>query len=196
MVSPGNGIADSLQSEPTAIGPSAIASSDSATSTRDADVIVERALARSPIYTESQKENVRLMARDLAEGRLWWRSVPFRILFEFNRRCNVQCVHCGIDRRRTGELGTDVLERLLDRIGHGSVEIMPFLGGEPTLAPIPAIAAIARRHRQWLNFITNGIRFDRALFESIADVTARVQFSLHAHRADMFRRVIPNVDFD
>lgn len=159
------------------------------------DAIVARALASSSIYTESQKENVWRMADDLHERRRVWESVPFRILFEFNRRCNVQCVHCSIDRRGAKELAPEVLDRLLDGIGHGSIEIMPFLGGEPTLAPLSEAARIARRHRQWLNLITNGILFDRECFESIADVTARVQYSFHSHRADVFARVIPGADF-
>lgn len=166
------------------------------TSRADSDAIVERALASSPIYTESQKQNVRHMADDLWEGRRVWQSVPFRILFEFNRRCNVQCVHCSIDRRNTGELSPHVLERLLEQIGHGSIEIMPFLGGEPTLAPLAEAGRICREHSQWLNLITNGVLFDRECFESIADVTARVQYSFHSHRRDIFERVIPGVDFD
>lgn len=163
---------------------------------READRIVEAALARAAIYSDAQRQNVRWMADDLHAGRSVWSSVPFRILFEFNRRCNVQCVHCSIARAGTGELGIDVFERLLDQIGWGSIEVMPLLGGEPTLAPIARIAPIMRARNHYLNFITNGILFDRRFFAPIADVTARVQFSFHSHRRDVFQRIMPNADFD
>jgi radical SAM protein with 4Fe4S-binding SPASM domain len=158
--------------------------------------VMEVALRDATILTPSQKENVRAKARDLVERRSVWESVPFRVLFEFNRRCNVQCVHCSIDRRGKGELGVDVLERVLDEIGGGTMELMPLLGGEPTLAPIAQAAPLLRRHGVYLDFITNGVLFDREYFAAIADITARVQFSFHSHRREEFARIMPQADFD
>ncbi len=172
--------------------PAAPARSDRSRSDR----IVEAALAATSVYRESQKANVRLMADDLFERRSEWRSVPFRLLFEFNRLCNVKCVHCDIRRAGTEHLPIEVFERLLEEIGWGSIEVMPLAGGEPTLAPIHAAADVARRHNHWFNFITNGILFDRAYFEEIADVTARVQFSFHSHRRDVFASIMPGAEFD
>jgi len=179
------------------VAAAALADEDSqGASVEGSEFILGRALDGATILRESQKENARRMARDLRCGRLAWESVPFRILFEPNRRCNVKCVHCDIDRRGTGELPVAVLERLLDEIGGGTMEVMPLLGGEPTLGPIGAIASIVRRHGNYLNFITNGIRFTRSLYDPIADVTARVQFSFPSHRREAFERIMPQADYD
>jgi radical SAM protein with 4Fe4S-binding SPASM domain len=117
-------------------------------------------------------------------------------MLEANRRCNVKCLHCDIERGGMGDLPLPVIERLLDEVGWGSMEIMPFVGGEPTLAPIAELAALARRHNNYFNFITNGLLFTRRFHEAIADVTARVHFSIHSHRPEVHRRIMPGLDFD
>lgn len=155
---------------------------------------LEEGLERTEVFTESQKQNIRLKARDLSEERVVWESVPFRLLFEPNRRCNLHCLHCDIERRGTGDLNLELIERLLEEIGWGTYEMMPFIGGEPTLAPLVQIADMARRHHQHLNLITNGQRLTGELFESIADVTARLQFSLHSHRPETLARIMPGLD--
>jgi radical SAM protein with 4Fe4S-binding SPASM domain len=159
------------------------------------DRIVEQALASADILNESQKANVRLMAEDLLEGRRVWKSVPFRLIFEFNRRCNVQCVHCGIEREGSGEQPLVNIARLLDQIGWGVMDVMPFAGGEPTLAPLHELAALLRPRNIWLNLVTNGLLFSGDYFRPIADVTARVQYSFHAHRPDAFHRIMPQADY-
>ena len=150
---------------------------------------MEEYLARVRILGESQLRNAHLKACDLFEERLEWESVPFRLMLESNRRCNVKCVHCDIERTGTGSLHPEILERLMEEVGWGSMEIMPFAGGEPTLAPIEHLAKLARRHNNYLNFITNGFLFDRSYYRSIADVTARVHFSLHSHRKEVNERI-------
>jgi MoaA/NifB/PqqE/SkfB family radical SAM enzyme len=150
---------------------------------------------QADILNASQRENARLKARDLYEERLVWESVPFRLLWEFNRRCNVKCIHCDIVRAGTGSLPMEALERVLGEIGWGVWELMPLVGGEPTLAPIHAAAPLLRRHNVYLNFITNGLLFDRAFFEPIADITSRVQFSLHSIKREVFERIMPHADF-
>ncbi|MCB9882008.1 MAG: radical SAM protein [Planctomycetes bacterium] len=157
---------------------------------------LERALADADVLNASQRANARLMAHDLRMERVVWESVPFRLQLEMNRRCNVKCTHCDIGRSNTGELDLAIVERLLDAVGWGSMEIMPFVGGEPTLAPLVPLAKLARRHRNWFNLTTNGLLFTRAYYESIADVTARVHFSLHSHRRATHERIMPGAPFD
>ena len=152
---------------------------------------MERALGAAEILNPSQRANARHKADDLLRERTVWKSVPFRLMLEANRRCNVQCVHCDIDRTGTGDLDLALIDALMESVGWGSMEIMPFLGGEPTLAPIQDLARLARKHNNYLNFITNGILFDRAYYSSIADVTARVHFSLHSHRSKEAQQVMP-----
>jgi MoaA/NifB/PqqE/SkfB family radical SAM enzyme len=156
---------------------------------------LERHIASAEILGESQKRNARLMAVDLAEEHEAWDSVPFRLLLEFNRRCNVKCVHCDIKRGGTRDFPLARFERLMEEIGWGVQEVMPLVGGEPTLAPVHAIAPLLRRHNVFLNFITNGILFTREFYEPIADVTGRVQFSFHSHLPEVFERVMPGSSF-
>ena len=158
--------------------------------------IMEKHLRAATVLRNSQRENARLKALDLFEERLEWQSVPFRLMLEANRRCNVKCVHCDIERAGTGSLSNEILERLLEEVGWGSMEIMPFAGGEPTLAPIEFLAGLARRHNNYLNFITNGFLFDKSYYRSIADVTARVHFSMHSHRKEVAERIMPGVSFE
>lgn len=150
---------------------------------------------KADILNDSQRENARRKAQDLHQERLVWESVPFRMLWEFNRRCNVKCAHCDIQRAGTGALPLAALERVLSEVGWGLWELMPLVGGEPTLAPIHEAVPLLRRHNVYLNFITNGILFDPAFFEPIADITSRVQFSLHSMRKEVFERIMPHSDF-
>src|SRR5262249_7204173 len=112
--------------------------------------IMDKALAEATFLRESQRENVRLKAEDLLYERRRWKSVPFRLMLELNRRCNIKCLHCDIERGGTGDLPLALVERLLEEVGWGSMEIMPFVGGEPTLAPIAELAGLCRRHNNYL----------------------------------------------
>ena len=158
--------------------------------------IRDQALSRATILNASQRENIQRKCDDLYGERLEWESVPFRLMLEPNRRCNVQCLHCDIERAGTRHLALPVIARLMDEIGWGTMEILPFVGGEPTLAPIAELAALARRTNNYLNFTTNGLLFTHEYYSEIADVVSRVHFSLHSHLPEVHARIMPGVDFD
>jgi len=160
----------------------------------EADAILERALAETDLLTPSQELNIRAKVEDLVRGRLVWESVPFRVILESNRRCNLACTMCDNVHTGNGELDAGLVERLYDRIGPGAVEIQPFGAGEPTLSPMDQLAPLARRHNQYFNFITNGVLFTRAYHERIADRVGRVQFSIHSHRAEVSDRITASTD--
>lgn len=168
---------------------------EAAVDLRTSDRLMEEALA-ADFLNDSQRRNARLKSRDLLEERSEWESVPFRLMIEPNRNCNARCVHCDIERTGTGNLSLAVVERLLDEVGWGSMEIMPFIGGEPTLAPIDSLAPLARRHNNYFNFITNGLRFTGDYYRRIADCTARVHFSFHSHRREAHERIMPGLSYD
>src|SRR5262249_28095003 len=86
-------------------------------------------------------------------------------------------------------------ERLLDEIGWGVMDVMPFAGGEPTLAPLHELARVLRPRNVWLTLVTNGVLFTGDYFRPIADRCARVQYSFHAHRPDAFNRIMPAADY-
>jgi radical SAM protein with 4Fe4S-binding SPASM domain len=158
--------------------------------------VMEEELRRSTLLNGTQKENVRRKAADLVGQRLVWNSVPFRILLEYNRRCNAACIQCDVKRQGTGHLSPALIDRLYETVGWGSMEIQPFAGGEPTLAPVDHFAALARRWNNYVNFTTNGQLFTKEYYESIADITARVHFSLGSHLPKSYERIMPGLDFE
>lgn len=158
--------------------------------------LLERALAETKYLTETQRDNVRYKARDLADECRVWESTPFRVILESNRRCNLSCMMCDNVHAGNGVLPARVIETLYESIGWGAMEILPFGAGEPTLSPMSFLAPLARRHNQFFNFITNGVLFTRAYFEAIADVTSRVQFSLHSHRPEVAESIAPGQGFE
>jgi len=74
---------------------------------------------------------------------------PFLVALNLTRRCNLRCAHCYLDAGTRGagaqgELSTDEVVALLDRIGALSDETMIVLtGGEPLLRP--DVEVLARR---------------------------------------------------
>jgi radical SAM protein with 4Fe4S-binding SPASM domain len=159
-----------------------------------ADALVEQALAASPILREDKKRNVRRKAQDLAQGRLVWESGPLRLQIEPNRRCQLRCRHCDIVHFPKSELPLELLRRSFDELGDGVIELMPYVGGEPTLAPLEEIAELAREHGSYLNFTTNGVLFDRRLAERIIDACGRIIFSFHSFEPEVMGFIAPGID--
>ena len=158
------------------------------------DRIVARALATDELLRPSQHDNLRRMADDLYEGRLVWESVPLRLNVELHERCNEACAFCDLPHGGPLELDLAVLERLLDEIGHGLLEVMPLLGSEPTLGPLRELAALLRPRNVFLHLITNGVLLTPHLLDDLADVTSRVQFSVPSHRPEAYRQLMPHSD--
>ncbi|MBL8900759.1 MAG: radical SAM protein [Planctomycetes bacterium] len=157
---------------------------------------IAAALEPDVILDRWQRANVWAKAEDLLERRMRWSSLPFRLMVEFNRRCNTHCRMCPIQHSPTEELSPTSFERVLDEMGPGVMEVVPFLSGEPTLAPLPEVAAILRPRNIFFSLTTNGERLDAALWRGIEDVTARVNVSLQSHRRDLQEQLVPGLSFD
>lgn len=153
-------------------------------------------LSEDRLLSEDQKRNIERKAEDLAEGRLVWKSTPVRIQLETNRRCNLSCVHCDIRHSQNSVLDPIVIEHLFEQVGSGCVEVMPYLGGEPTLAPFELLAPLMRRHNNYLSFTTNGVLCTGDFFRDLVDITGKLTFSVHAHRKDLFDQMVPGTDFE
>jgi len=158
--------------------------------------IMEDALQAADYLTESQRRNARLKAQDLQGKKREWDSVPFRLLIECNRRCNTKCLHCDIEHLAAGELSAHALEGMMEEVGWGSMEIMPCVAGESTLAPMDLLEPLARKYNNFFNFTTNGYLFTRDYYERISDLVARVHFSLNTPRREVGNRIMPGLDFD
>ncbi|HEX5011629.1 MAG TPA: radical SAM protein, partial [Planctomycetota bacterium] len=123
-------------------------------------------------------------------------SLPVRIQIEANRRCNLACLHCDIRHGQDTVLDGAAIERLLDALGGAAIEIMPYAGGEPTLAPLHELAPRLRRHNAFFSFTTNGVYTTREWFEPIADCTGRMTISIHGSTREIFDRIVPGGHFD
>ncbi|MCB9882010.1 MAG: SPASM domain-containing protein [Planctomycetes bacterium] len=129
------------------------------------------------------------MADDLFEERTVWQSTPLRLQIEANRRCQIRCVHCDIQHVPDSVMDFGIIERLFEEAGDGAIEIMPYTGGEPALAPLEDIANLCRRKNAYLTFTTNGMLLHGARYERIADVMGRLCFSFHSHLPEVFERI-------
>ena len=163
---------------------------------QEARAIVAEHLERASLLGPTQRENIWRKVDDLSQGRLVWKSTPLRVQLEPNRTCNLACLHCDIRHRPTYVLDARVIESLFDEVGAGCIEVMPYAGGEPTLAPLREMAPLMRRHGCYYSFTTNGLLMTGDYFRTIADVTGRVTFSVHGHTPEIFARMVPGADFD
>jgi MoaA/NifB/PqqE/SkfB family radical SAM enzyme len=161
-----------------------------------AEALFEDALARATILNAAQRENARAVVRALVERRTIWASAPLRLILEGNRRCNIACPMCDVQHLEGSDLEPACIEALFEEIGPGLLELQPFGGGEPTLGPIDPLARLARRHNNDLNVITNGLLFDGAYSRVIADITSRVQISLHSHIPQVAERLAVGQPFE
>ena len=137
---PPGGVRVSEAFTPPAWAPSRVAPTTTSNRRRD------EALQSIKILNASQRHNARLKCDDLEQGRVVWDSVPFRLILETNRRCNLRCVMCDNVHTGNGDLAPWVVEKLFAEIGWGTMEIQPFGAGEPTLSPMSLLAPIARRY--------------------------------------------------
>ncbi len=157
---------------------------------------MEGYFAREPLLAEPQRENLREKARDLQQGRARWESRPVRIQIEANRRCNLACLHCDIKHGHDTVLDTAVIERLLADVGGAAIEVMPYAGGEPALAPLHELAPLLRRHNAFYSFTTNGVLTTREWLAPLADCLGRMTISVHGHTAEIFDRIVPGGHFE
>ncbi|MHC4944384.1 MAG: SPASM domain-containing protein [Planctomycetota bacterium] len=162
----------------------------------EATALMEKHLAGTSLLRESQRDNIRRKASDLHKKRLVWESTPVRIQLEPNRRCNIHCIHCDIPHPRDSDLDPGLIEKLFTTLGPGSMEVMPYLGGEPTLAPFDLLSPIMRKYNNYYSFTTNGKLCTGEFFRSIEDVTGRVTFSLFSHKKEVFETIVLGLPFE
>jgi len=58
---------------------------------------------------------------------------PFYASLKLTNRCHFRCSFCNVWKEKTPELPTEEFCRLLENLGHSSVILVSFEGGEPLL---------------------------------------------------------------
>jgi len=97
-------------------------------------------------------------------------SAPFNVNFYMTFDCNLDCKHCGIDRRPVdGHLPYHRLRRLFDQLERAGIHNLVLNGGEPLCHPDAAqvIDDLADRPFRTLLF-TNGTLIDEELCEAFS----------------------------
>lgn len=84
-----------------------------------------------------------------------------RIVIELTNRCNLRCLHCFEERHAgTGDLGIDIVEKVLREGSSCGIEHVCFTGGEPTLHRQfhEILRRVCEAHYTF-SFVTNGSTF-------------------------------------
>jgi MoaA/NifB/PqqE/SkfB family radical SAM enzyme len=86
-----------------------------------------------------------------------------RLVVELTNRCNLRCGHCYDERHAaTGDLSSEVLDRVLEEGWESGIDHLSFTGGEPTIHP--DFAGIVRRVCRagyTFSFVSNGVRIPK-----------------------------------
>ena len=81
---------------------------------------------------------------------------PFYASFKITSRCQFACPFCNMPRRRTEDLDTATVKKILDNLSRSSVLLTSFEGGEPLLRPdIGELLKYARTRKFYLLFTTS-----------------------------------------
>jgi radical SAM protein with 4Fe4S-binding SPASM domain len=114
-------------------------------------------------------------------SRLEGKRYPYSATFEITDRCNLDCVHCYINRpagsksARSNELSTDAVKYILDQIAEAGCLFLTLTGGDPLLrSDFPEIYHHARRLGMVVSIFTNGTLITPEIADLLAAYTPRV----------------------
>lgn len=118
-------------------------------------------------------------------------KVPIDVSLEITHRCNYRCQHCYIpDLTAPDLMPTERLLVLLEELAEIGTMSLTLTGGEPLVRHDWEV--IARRARElgfMLTVLTNGALIDDRVADTLAELTAGVEISLHSMDPETFDRV-------
>lgn len=81
---------------------------------------------------------------------------PFYASFKITSKCHYHCPFCNMKQKKTRDLSTDIIKKILDNISRSSVLLTSFEGGEPLLRDdIGSLLRYARKCKFYLLFTTS-----------------------------------------
>jgi len=100
------------------------------------------------------------------------KSFPLALYIEVTTRCNLNCSYCVRDERKGDIIDLDVFEGIITKFKKAKgvkVQAINLIGlGEPLLHPqFKEICNIVEKHELMLTFTTNGIIFNKDLYENL-----------------------------
>jgi MoaA/NifB/PqqE/SkfB family radical SAM enzyme len=86
-----------------------------------------------------------------------------RLVVELTNRCNLRCGHCYDERHAaTGDLPSEVLDKVLAEGHECGIDHLSFTGGEPTIHPdFDGVVRRVCRAGYTFSFVSNGVRIPR-----------------------------------
>jgi len=134
----------------------------------------------------------RILSAPLEGGRY-----PMSVSFEPTARCNMNCVHCYINKppkdevARRGELSTVQTKSIIDQMVDAGVLFLTLTGGEPLLRPdFVEIYTYARSKGLLVILFTNGTMITEEIADLLKDIRPfNVEISLYGATPEVYEAV-------
>jgi len=95
---------------------------------------------------------------------------PLYATLKVSNNCNDRCDFCDFWMNQVPEVGTEKLEKVIDNISKGSVTVLSFEGGEPTLRPdLKELLRFAKDRSFYVMLTTNGLLLDKVPMDDYAE---------------------------
>ncbi len=113
---------------------------------------------------------------------------PLAAQIEVTRRCQLDCIHCYLDRERQGEeLSTEEIEKLLEDLAELGVLLLSFTGGEFFLRrDWNELLEAAYDNRFATRILTTGYKIDARIAKRLKELAiAGVELSVYSHKPEV-----------
>ena len=119
------------------------------------------------------------------------KKIPLYLFFELTRRCNLDCVHCYIARKKRKELSTREIKEILNQLAEANSLIINFSGGEVFQRPdFLEIAHHAKKNKFAIKIFTNGTLIDPKMAKEIAVLSPlRVEITIYSTGSEIHDRI-------
>lgn len=137
------------------------------------------------------------LAADMAERREAFESRPAMVEIASHDHCNLRCVMCpqGYDMPHH-RMPPGRLEAICHDLFPFAETVLPSAGGEPLLADMDTILALARRYLVDVHLITNATLLTEERFREMADRLSVIEISIDSPDRDRYERIRLGASFD
>ncbi len=95
---------------------------------------------------------------------------PLYATLKVSNNCNDRCDFCDFWMNQVPEESTETLKKIIDNISKGSVTVLSFEGGEPTLRPdLKELLKYAKDRSFYVMLTTNGLLLDKVPMDEYAE---------------------------
>ncbi len=119
------------------------------------------------------------------------KRIPLYLFFELTKRCNLNCLHCYVTRKKKRELSTREIKEILVQLKEADSLIVNFSGGEVFQRPdFLEIARYAKKQKFAVKIFTNGTLIDLKKAKEIAALAPlRVEITIYSTNTKVHDRI-------